>query len=302
MNSDRLFGAQSKLKLKTLLLLLSLVSLLGIMPTISADSSVWKITSGENTVYLGGTVHLLRPSDYPLPEEYEQAYQESAVLVFETDISSMNDLSIQAETLKQLTYTDGQSLDTVLNDEAYNALSEYIATIGIPMAMIEQFKPGMIISMLQFLEFQKIGFTPQGVDAYFNIRAMSDAKTLEELESVEEQIGFLAAMGEGNENEFILLSLSDLDEIAEVMEDMIFAWRTGDNEKLSEMFVADMLNEAPELYESLLRGRNLNWIPQIDKMLADEDVEFVLVGAAHLVGNDGLLELLKARGYKVSQL
>jgi uncharacterized protein YbaP (TraB family) len=302
MNSDRLFGAQSKLELKSLLLLLSLVSLLGIMPTISADSSVWKITSGENTVYLGGTVHLLRPSDYPLPEEYEQAYQESAVLVFETDISSMNDLSIQAETLKQLTYTDGQSLDTVLNDEAYNALSEYIATIGIPMAMIEQFKPGMIISMLQLLEFQKIGFTPQGVDAYFNIRAMSDAKTLEELESVEEQIGFLAAMGEGNENEFILLSLSDLDEIAEVMEDMIFAWRTGDNEKLSEMFVADMLNEAPELYESLLRGRNLNWIPQIDKMLADEDVEFVLVGAAHLVGNDGLLELLKARGYKVSQL
>ncbi|HIF75084.1 MAG TPA: hypothetical protein EYG31_11430 [Porticoccaceae bacterium] len=68
------------------------------------------------------------------------------------------------------------------------------------------------------------------------------------------------------------------------------------------MFVADMLNEAPELYASLLRGRNLNWIPQIDKMLADEDVEFVLVGAAHLVGNDGLLELLKARGYKVSQL
>jgi hypothetical protein len=302
MNSDRLFGAQSKLKLKTLLLLLSLVSLLDIMPTISADSSVWKITSGENTVYLGGTVHLLRPSDYPLPEEYEQAYQESAVLVFETDISSMNDLSIQAETLKQLTYTDGQSLDTVLNDEAYNALSEYIATIGIPMAMIEQFKPGMIISMLQLLEFQKIGFTPQGVDAYFNIRAMGDAKTLEELESLEEQIGFLAAMGEGNENEFILLSLSDLDETAEVMEDMIFAWRTGDNEKLSEMFVADMLNEAPELYESLLRGRNLNWIPQIDKMLADEDVEFVLVGAAHLVGNDGLLELLKARGYKVSQL
>ena len=302
MNSDRLFGAQSKLKLKSLLLLLSLVSLLDIMPTISADSSVWKITSGENTVYLGGTVHLLRPSDYPLPEEYEQAYQESAVLVFETDISSMNDLSIQAETLKQLTYTDGQSLDTVLNDEAYNALSEYIATIGIPMAMIEQFKPGMIISMLQLLEFQKIGFTPQGVDAYFNIRAMSDGKTLEELESVEEQIGFLAAMGEGNENEFILLSLSDLDETAEVMEDMIFAWRAGDNEKLSEMFVADMLNEAPELYESLLRGRNLHWIPQIDKMLADEDVEFVLVGAAHLVGNDGLLELLKARGYKVSQL
>ena len=302
MNSDRLFGAQSKVKLKLLLLMLSLVSLSNIMPTISADSSVWKITSGENTVYLGGTVHLLRPSDYPLPEEYEQAYQESAVLVFETDISSMNDLSIQAETLKQLTYTDGQSLDTVLNDEAYNALSEYIATIGIPMAMIEQFKPGMIISMLQLLEFQKIGFTPQGVDAYFNIRAINDAKTLEELESVEEQIGFLAAMGEGNENEFILLSLSDLDETTEVMEDMILAWRTGDNEKLSEMFVADMLNEAPELYESLLRGRNLNWIPQIDKMLADEDVEFVLVGAAHLVGNDGLLELLKARGYKVSQL
>ena len=86
------------------------------------------------------------------------------------------------------------------------------------------------------------------------------------------------------------------------MDEMIQAWRVGDNAKLSEMFVADMLNEAPELYDSLLRQRNMNWLPQIELMLRDSDTEFVLIGAAHLVGSDGLLDLLRARGYQVRQL
>ena len=270
--------------------------------TASADTSVWEVEYNGNTTYLGGTVHLLRPSDYPLPEEYEQAYQASSEIYFETDLNSLNDLSVQAQLLQQLTYNDERSLKTVLNQEAYTALSDYAATTGLPLMMLEKFKPGMVVSTLQILEFQRIGFTPQGVDAYFNTRAIGDAKSLGQLESVQEQIGFLAAMGEGNESEFILLSLRDLEETGAVMDEMIQAWRIGDNAKLSEMFVADMLNEAPELYDSLLRQRNMNWLPQIELMLRDSDTEFVLIGAAHLVGSDGLLDLLRARGYQVRQL
>jgi hypothetical protein len=147
-----------------------------------------------------------------------------------------------------------------------------------------------------------MGFTPQGVDAYFNTRAIGDGKTLGQLETVQEQIGFLAEMGEGNESEFILMSLEDIDETDEMMEAMIEAWRSGDNRSLSDLFVADMQSEAPELYESLLINRNLRWIPQIEEMLRDRDTEFVLVGAAHLVGNQGLLELLSAKGYQIRQL
>jgi|TARA_B100000315_G_scaffold209307_1_gene204958 hypothetical protein len=267
-----------------------------------ADTSVWEVRSDSNSVYLGGTVHLLRPTDYPLPEEFEQAYQASSEIYLETDISSMSDLSVQAQLLQQLTYQDERSLKTVLSNEAYTALSNYTEQIGMPLMIMKKFKPGMVVSALQILEFQRIGFTPQGVDTYFNTRAIGDAKTLGQLETVQEQIGFLAAMGEGNESEFILLSLRDLAETATVMEDMIAAWRTGDNDSLAELFVTEMRVETPDLYDSLLRQRNLKWIPQVERMLRDADIEFVLVGAAHLVGEDGLLQLLQAKGYQVRQL
>ena len=286
-----------------LLLLTGLAAIQLFVSAVSfADTSVWRVTNGSNTLYLGGTVHLLRPTDYPLPEEYEQAYAASQELVFETDISSMMDMSVQAQMLQQLTYSDERTLRTVLNDEAYEALTEYTAAVGLPLMVMEKFKPGMIISTLQVLEFQKLGFTPQGVDAHFNTRAMGDGKSLGALETIQEQIGFLAAMGEGNESEFILLSLSDLESTEEVMEEMIRAWREGNANALEQLFVVDMQQQAPELYDSLLRQRNLRWMPQIETMLRDSDTEFVLVGAAHLIGREGLVELLQASGYEVTQL
>lgn len=275
---------------------------IGIMSLASAESSVWRVESDGNTVFLGGTVHLLRASDYPLPEEYAEAYAESGKLFFETDLNSMGDMAVQAKLLQQLSYGDGRTLKTVLNQEAYSALQAYMESIGLPLAMMEKFKPGMIVSTLQVMEFQRIGFTPQGVDAYFNTLAMGDGKPLGQLETIDDQIGFLSAMGEGNESEFILLSLEDLEDTVEVMDDMIAAWRVGDNQALSELFVADMLNEAPEIYDSLLKTRNMNWLPQIEEMLTNDETEFVLVGAAHLVGPDGLLELLEDKGYSVSRL
>jgi uncharacterized protein YbaP (TraB family) len=268
----------------------------------SADSSVWLVQAEDHTIYLGGTVHLLRAADYPLPDEYGEAYAASASLVFETDLSSMSDLSVQAKLLQQLSYGEGESLKTVLNEEAYSVLEAYTGSIGLPLAMLEKFKPGMIVSTLQIMEFQRIGFTPQGVDAYFNALAIGDGKPLGQLETIDAQIGFLASMGEGNESEFILLSLKDLEDTVEVMDDMIAAWRIGDNDALSELFVADMLEQAPEIYDSLLKQRNLNWLPQLEDMLESPEIEFVLVGAAHLVGPDGLLAMLQAKGYQVSQL
>lgn len=267
-----------------------------------ADTSVWSVRSGDNVIYLGGTVHLLRPGDYPLPIEFEEAYQASSELYFETDIGAMSDLSVQAQMLQQLTYGDDRALSTVLSEEAYTALSAYTATAGLPIAMLDKFKPGLLVSTLQVLVFQSMGFTPQGVDAFFHTRALGDGKAEGQLETVQEQIGFIAVMGEGNESEFILLSLKDLAETGDVMEGMIEAWRSGDAEGLSTLFVEDMKVEAPELYDTLLLQRNLKWIPQIDDMLQDADTEFVLVGAAHIVGENGLLDLLSQKGYEINQL
>jgi len=267
-----------------------------------AQSSVWVASKEEEKVYLGGTVHLLRASDYPLPPAFETAYTDSDTLFFETDLAGLSDLSVQMRMLQELTYPEGITLRGVLDTDTYATLTAHIASIGLPMEMLERFKPGMLVSTLQVIEFQKLGFTPQGVDAHFNTRALSDGKAVGELEPVEAQIGFISAMGEGNESEFIRLSLDDLSEIETSMEQMIAAWRAGDNTTLGRLFVDDMRTDHPALYESLLVQRNNAWLPLIEAMFQEAGTEFVLVGAAHLVGEDGLLQLLESRGYDIAQL
>lgn len=277
-------------------------SALSLSASALAQSSVWVATKESQSVYLAGTVHLLRPSDYPLPPQFETAYAASQQLYFETDIAGLSDMSVQARLLQELTYRGDQSLRTVLDDSTYQALSNHLATIGMPIQMIEKFKPGLLVSTLQVFEFQKLGFTPQGVDAYFNTRAIGDGKALGELEPIDAQIGYIAQMGEGNESEFIRLSLEDLDEMGASMNQMLGAWRSGNDELLDTLFVNDMKEGYPELYDSLLVQRNLNWMPIIESMFGDADTEFVLVGAAHLVGEDGLLNLLRNKGYGIRQL
>jgi uncharacterized protein len=267
-----------------------------------AQTSVWRISDGDSTVYLAGTVHLLRQQDYPLPVAYEQAYSASDRLFFETDIGGMSDMGVQQRMLQELTYQDGRSLVTVLDAESYAALTAYVESTGLPMAMLQNFKPGLLISTLSVLEFQKLGFTPQGVDSFYFTRALGDGKPRGELESINEQIAMLAAMGEGYESQFVLYSVKDFSQIGESIERIVEAWRAGDVASLSAEFVEPMLKDTPVLYDSLLVQRNNNWMPQVEAMFNEDGTEFVLVGVAHLVGEHGLVEQLQNKGYEVTQL
>lgn len=269
----------------------------------AAETAVWKVSKGEDYLYLAGTVHVLRASDYPLPREFEQAYADADRLFFETDIGAINDVSLQQRMMTQMTYQDGRTLRTVLNEEAYQALSEFVEAAGvpIPMAMMQTFKPGLLISTITLLEFQKLGFTPQGVDSYFFTRAMGDGKDRGELETLDEQIALLAGMGEGAESEYILYSLKDFEDLDIAIEDMVAAWRAGDVDSLDEQFVAEMMEASEELYDSMLVRRNHAWLPKIEAMFDEAGIEYVLAGVAHMVGDDGLLALLRDRGYEVVQ-
>lgn len=267
-----------------------------------ADAPVWQASKDGSTVFLGGTIHLLRSRDYPLPEAFETAYEASDRLFFEIDPSQMMDMSVQARMMQQLTYQDERTLQSVLDAETYAALATHAESAGLPMAMMQKFKPGMLLSTLSMIEFQRRGFTPQGVDAYFSTRAMGDGKTRSELETIDQQIAMLAGMGEGYESEFVAYTLRDLETVGEALEDLLTAWRTGDRASLEAQFITPMLEEAPELYESILVERNQNWIPQIEAMFVQPGTEFVLVGAAHMVGEHGLLTMLSERGYEVSRV
>ncbi len=267
-----------------------------------AQSSVWLATKNGNTVYLGGTIHMLRADDYPLPPEFETAYAEADSLYFEIDIDQMNDPVAQLGMLQRLMYTDGRTLQTVLNNEAYSTLTDYVAKFGMPMLMLQNMKPGMLMSTLELLEFQTRGFTPDGVDMHFHQRAKADGKTIEAFETVDEQIGFIENMGEGEESEYVLLSLRDLEKIDDDIESMVSIWRNGEADDLVELFVEDMEETIPGVYQTLLLDRNNKWMPTIEAMFNDSDTEFILVGVAHLVGEDGLVQHLRNRGYQVNQL
>jgi len=281
---------------------LALLGLLSVSVSALAQTSVWKVSRDGSDVYIGGTIHLLRQQDFPLPAAFLEAYDKADRLFFETDIGGMSDMGLQQRMMMQLTYQDGRNLTTVLNAESLAALNEYLAGTGLPLAMVQGFKPGMLVSMLSVLEFQKLGFSPQGVDAFFYNRAMGDGKPRGELESIDEQIAMLAAMGEGYESEFVLYSNRDFKELPTQMDNMLKAWREGDAPALYAQFVAPMLEQAPDLYDSLLIQRNNRWIPQIEAMFAQDGTEFVLVGAAHLAGEHGVVQQLEARGYSVVQL
>lgn len=270
--------------------------------TVLAESSVWVATKGQYKLFIGGTVHVLSTDDYPLPIEFERAYSKSDQLVFETDINDTGSPQFQALMLQRMSYPDGKTLETELSDEAYTALEDYFISRGLSVNSFMQLRPQMITIVMAALELQRIGMVSTGVDDYFFQKARKDKKPIQYLESVEQQLDILVSMGAGQENELILNTVRDLGSFDQLMEDMKTAWRKGDEKKFEQVAVFPMQNEFPALYQSLLVNRNNAWLSYIERMMTTSDIEFVLVGALHLIGEDGVLQQLKARGYQVSKM
>ena len=245
---------------------------------------------------------MLRAADYPLPAAFDQAYAQADALYFEINIDDMNAVGAQMTLMEQLMYTDGRNIESVLSPEAYDALTAFTADLGVPMMILQNMKPGMLVSTLEILSMQQLGFTPQGVDMYFHQRAKADGKAIAGFETVEQQIGFLAGMGEGEESEFIMMSLQELEKISTDIEILVGPWRSGNSQQMNELYVESMKNSAPEAYDLLMASRNLKWMPEIEAMFEDADTEMVLVGVAHLVGEDGLIQMLRNRGFQLEQL
>ena len=289
--------------MKTRLSIISLGCLLVLFShSVIAASPVWKIEKNGHHLFIGGTIHVLASADYPLPSTFDKAYRESEKLVLETDMQKLQSPGFQATMMRELTYSDGRNLQKVLDRDTYRELEQFFSARGIPMAAINNFKPGMVVTMMTMVELQRLGIDGVGVDAYYSARAIEDRKKLGKLEPVETQIAFLANMGAGQENEMLSFSLSDVEQLPVMMKSMKDAWRRGDMEKLEKLGISELEKDFPEVYKALLLDRNNAWMPQIEAMARTKEIELVLVGALHLAGRDGLLAQLKARGYKIDMM
>jgi len=264
-----------------------------------AETSLWRVSKGDSELFIGGTIHVLSNGDYPLPIEFEQAYKQAKTIVFETDLIELAQPEIQQQFLQRLMYAEGKTLKDDVSEKTYKALVDYVVSTGLTIDALNQFKPPMVMITLLMAELQRLGMANTGVDNYFNHKAVEDGKTLDELESVQVQLDVIANMGKGHEDEMILSAIAETRELASIMEEMKAAWRKGDIKQLEKIGLSPMNADFPDLYRLLLVERNNSWIPKIEAFLATPATEFVLVGALHLVGYEGLISKLRRLGYKV---
>ena len=264
-----------------------------------AETSVWRVSNGDSELFIGGTIHVLSVTDYPLPVEFEQAYNQSHTIVFETDLAAMAQPEAQQQLLQRIMYKQGKSLEDDLNPQTYQTLVDYTASVGLRIESLNQFKPPMVIITLLMTELHRLGMADTGVDNYFNQKALVDGKALGELESLQEQFLIIENMGKGHENEMILSTIEEMKELPLIMGEMKNAWRRGDVKHLEKVGISSMKTDFPGLYRLLLVDRNNAWIPKIEALLVTPEIEFILVGALHLVASEGVISKLRALGYSV---
>lgn len=268
----------------------------------SADSSVWRVDSADSRIYLGGTCHMLRASDWPLPAAFEFAYRQSEIVVFETNLEGMEAADFQMKLLERVQLSNGLTLQSVLSPEVYQQLVHYCASNQFPIAVLQRLKPSFAMISLALLEYQKLGVTQEGVDHYYLKRAHRDAKSVRFFETLEEQIDLLCSLGDGNEDAFVSYSLDEMESAAEAIHQILNHWRSGSRVELNALINEEMRTASPVIYQRMLADRNKKWMSSILEYFNTPAVEYVLVGAAHLVGEDGLLQQLEKRGFKVTQV
>lgn len=261
----------------------------------------WEFKGRSNTVYLLGSVHMLKPSESSLPAEILHAYAQSRALVMELDLNDVNMDALLGTGLESAMLPEGQTLSEVLGPELYAMLVAHAKPLGLEPEIMARFQPWFAALMLEQTALSQSGFEAgAGVDEQFAQRAREDNKPIIALETVEEQLGFFAHLPPEQQRQFLRATLKELDTEGSEAAVMVGAWRRGDIAALERLLRKES-SDNPELFRMLTTDRNHKWLPKIVGLLSENQDYLVIVGALHLVGSDGLIELLKGQGYRAVQ-
>lgn len=292
------------LKKVKILLLIAFVFFLSCVATAreAKHNTLWELSSGNNTVYLLGSIHLLKNNSSILNDPIMKAFEDSQILVFEVDLKTMTGPKAQKTILAKAMLPVGDSLEKKVNKETYELAKAKTAELGLDITSFNQFKPWFFVMTLAVFKMQKLGFSDQkGLDHFFYAKATQSGKKILGLETFEQQMDMLDIMSKVNQDDLVRHSIKDLDVLEEEMDAILKAWSTGDMNEL-ENAILKSFKEFPDIYKALISQRNKDWIKKIELFLKQKENHMVVVGAAHLAGKDGLVELLKKKGYSVEQL
>ena len=263
---------------------------------------LWKVEAPSgNVAYLVGSIHVLTADAYPLPAAIDKAFSDSKTLVEEVDLDEMSDPLMMMSALTKAMLADGKTLDQVVSAETYAEVKKRAEAFGMPMAALNRMKPWLVAVTLMAPTLQSSGFKPElGIDRHYFERAKEKNMKRQGLETLAYQLDRFDQMSPKLQEDLLKATIEDLDTQVTGVKDLVRAWSTGDVSTVEKLALTAFL-ESPELYQRLLLERNQNWMPHVEKCLTDNAGCFVVVGAAHLVGKDGLPALLVKKGYKVTQ-
>jgi uncharacterized protein YbaP (TraB family) len=266
-------------------------------------SFLWKAHSGASTVYISGSIHFLKKEDYPLTPKIERAFEQSDFLVVEANIQDQAKMSTQMIMEKAL-YPPNESIAEHLSQKTYELLKAEAAKLGLPLEVINRQRPWFLSMALEAMELMRLGYDPSyGVDSYFLSKATGQKKILE-LESLDEQIHLLSNLSDQDQELLLTLSLKDLENASRDVDKLVQAWKTGDTKGMEPIVIKNIKQEPKlvSIYEKLIDDRNRRMVSKIEDYLRGNGTYFVVVGAGHLIGEKGIVESLKKKGFRVEQL
>ena len=265
-------------------------------------SFLWKATGPKGgTIFLAGSLHLLTGDYYPLAPAFETSFSQSDLLVEELDMAEMTAPASQMLMLQRGMMPSGQALESVLTPSTLEAVKQKVAAMGLPLGPLQLFKPWALALTLQGMEWQKAGYDADlGLDKHFYDAAIAKGTPVQGLETLAFEIGQFDTLPMPVQDRLLAESIKEMETEQTSVTELARAWKAGDAAGIEKLVLQDLRQE-PEVYNRLLLSRNQNWLPKIEALFARPRPAFVVVGAAHLVGKDGLLTMLRAKGYTVTQ-
>jgi uncharacterized protein YbaP (TraB family) len=272
--------------------------------TVRADGALhalWELHGKHNTVYLMGSIHVLRQSDYPLAPAMLEAYGNSKAVIMEVNLEEISSAQVQTEMLASAMLPENKTLPDILGKTRYGRADALAHEVGVDLSLFDQFAPWFAAEAISQLQLSQLGYQPEaGVEMYFIERARNDGKSVAGLETVHDQIALFESMSMDTQADYLLSSLEQAHELPAEVDSMVRAWRSGDTQWFDEQMKSE-LGSDPRLYQAVLGSRNRKWLPKIEALLNEDKNYLVIVGTGHLVGQGSVIELLAKDGIAATQ-
>lgn len=262
----------------------------------------WQAKGKNNSVYLLGSMHFGLPNFFPLPALIDKAYSQSGKLAVEVDITALQPVAVSAAIQKYGMLPKGQSLNQFLAADASAALARYCRENQLSADSLQALQPWLVALQLVQVELQKSSLQPQlGIDYYF---LSQRNKPVVELETMANQFALFADFSLVEQEFFLTQTLADLQRSSGYLMEMADAWSTGDTEQLEKILLRPFQQEAKsqKLYKKLFSDRNTAMATQVRAFLMEDADVFFVVGAGHMLGDDGIIAILRRSGITVERV